>query len=106
MKFGVCLRAGESLFDLLAGIVHPPFTGVYRPSMENFAGRNRFHYEGRQEGEGLVGGDSFTVLIEVVANFFHDLLVFGVITQIVVVLVALEPWIVVVAESDRAPQPG
>jgi hypothetical protein len=52
-----------------------------------------FHFCCRkhEEESPLVGGDGFTVLLDVVANFFHDLLIFGIVAQVVVVFVPLEP---------------
>jgi len=52
-----------------------------------------FHFCCRkhEEGEPLVGGDGLAVLLDVVANFFHDLLILGIVAQIVVVFVPLEP---------------
>ena len=44
-----------------------------------------------REKSPLVGRDGFTVLLDVVANFFHDLLILGIVAQVVVVFVALEP---------------
>lgn len=59
---------------------------------ENFACANRFTFAAgnTKEAEPLVGG-GFTILLDVVANFFHDLLILGIVAQVVVVFVALEP---------------
>ena len=52
-----------------------------------------FHFccRKREKASPLVGGDGLTILLDVVANFFHDLLIFGIVAQVVVVFVALEP---------------
>lgn len=50
-----------------------------------------FYCRKREREAPLVGGDSLAILIEMIANFFHDLLIIGIVAQVVVVLVALEP---------------
>ena len=66
-----------------------------------------FHFCCRklEEGGPLVGRDGFTVLLDVVANFFHDLLILGIVARVVVVFVPLELWVVVVAKGDGPAQP-
>ena len=106
----ILASAGRKPVDLLAGIVHLVECGVYAVAMlqQKNCVCKPFHFCCRKsERESpLVSGDSLAILIEVIPNFFHDFLIFGIVTQVVVVLVSLEPGIIVIAESDRTAQPG
>ena len=106
----ILASAGRKPVDLLAGIVHLVECGVYVVAMlhpKNCVCK-AFHFccRKREEGGALVGGDSPTILVEVIANLFHDFLILGIAAQVVVVLVPLEPWIIVVAKRDGAAQPA
>ena len=94
---------------LLAGIVHLRESRCLRgcgADAKKIYVCKPFHFCCRkhEEAEPLVGG-GFTVLLDVVANFFHDLLIIGIVAQVVVVFVPLEPWVVVVAKGDGPAQP-
>jgi hypothetical protein len=74
----ICQRRGR-IVHLLAGIVHLRNAGVYAVealSQEKFECANRFTFAAgsARNVAPLLGCDSFTVLLYVVANFFHDLL--------------------------------
>ncbi len=73
---------------------------------DNPTGRHRRIVPGQTPRVRLSGAEKSPIGFPMPTYFGHDALVFGVVAQFVVVLVALEPRVVVVAEVDRSPQPS